>query len=137
MTLFFYSPTIPSLTKVNEHIEQNYEFLGSRETMKPKAAMYGGAGRGGQDDFILERAEDSVLRKLAHSQDGVSRTGSFQRRVGERVVAPSDGQCKQYIHTQLPCKLLLYPDICSPLLTWLRQEKTRDIMKTFDMFLSK
>lgn len=63
MTLFFYSPTILSLTKVNEHIKQNYEFLGSRETMKLKAAMYGGAGRGGQDDFILERAEDSVLRK--------------------------------------------------------------------------
>lgn len=38
--IIFYSPTIPSLTKVNKHIKQNYKFLGSRETIKPKAAMY-------------------------------------------------------------------------------------------------
>lgn len=72
--IIFYSPTILSLTKVNEHFEQNYEFLGSRETIKPNAAMYGGARRVGQDDLILERAEDSVLRKPAHSQ--VSWTGT-------------------------------------------------------------
>lgn len=63
--LFFYIPTILSLTKINKHIKQNDKFLCSRETIKHKAATYGNVRVRGSDDFILKKEEGSVLRNLA------------------------------------------------------------------------